>query len=105
MRRASSKNATKPKRAAVTTDSVQDYLAAIYDLAGSGKPVIGARLAKHMGLRVHVLTRSGDVGRRWTMTLGNGTFETAEGHRLLDAHPAPGQQRNSCTDPEQRQRG
>ena len=30
-----------------TTASVQDYLAAIYDLAGSGKPVIGARLAKH----------------------------------------------------------
>ena len=28
-----------------TTASVQDYLAAIYDLAGSGKPVIGARLA------------------------------------------------------------
>ncbi|PYM75686.1 MAG: hypothetical protein DME03_10525, partial [Candidatus Rokuibacteriota bacterium] len=33
-----------------TTASVQDYLAAIYDLAGSGKPVIGARLAKHMSI-------------------------------------------------------
>ncbi len=35
-------------RAPETTASVQDYLAAIYDLSGSGKPVIGARLAKHM---------------------------------------------------------
>src|SRR2546430_4959364 len=34
-----------------TTASVQDYLGAIYDLASSsGKPVIGARLAKHMGI-------------------------------------------------------
>lgn len=29
---------------------IQDYLAAIYDLMGSGKPVIGARLAKHLGV-------------------------------------------------------
>ena len=37
------------------TASVQDYLAAVYDLAGSGKPVIGARLAKHMEIgRAHV---------------------------------------------------
>jgi DtxR family Mn-dependent transcriptional regulator len=31
-----------------TTPAIQDYLAAIYDLAGSEKPVIGARLARHM---------------------------------------------------------
>ena len=31
--------------AGATTASVQDYLAGIYDLAGSGGPVIGARLA------------------------------------------------------------
>src|SRR3989442_8599678 len=37
-------------RVAATTASTQDYLAAIYDLGGSGKPVIGARLAKHMSV-------------------------------------------------------
>jgi DtxR family transcriptional regulator, iron-dependent repressor len=41
-----------------TTASVQDYLAAIYDLAGSGKPVIGARLAKHMGISAPAVTES-----------------------------------------------
>src|SRR5207245_1473220 len=51
-----------------TTASVQDYLAAIYDLASSGKPVIGARLAKHMGISapavteaIHRLARGGSV--------------------------------------------
>src|SRR5258706_14531319 len=39
-----------------TTASVQDYLAAIYDLAGSGKPVIGARLAKHMAISAPAVT-------------------------------------------------
>ncbi len=34
----------------------QDYLAAIYDLAGSGKPVIGARLAKHMSISAPAVT-------------------------------------------------
>src|SRR5262245_38018007 len=43
---------------AATTASVQDYLAAIYDLAGSGKPVIGARLAKHMGISAPAVTES-----------------------------------------------
>lgn len=34
-----------------TTPAIQDYLAAIYDLAGSSeKPVIGARLARHLHL-------------------------------------------------------
>src|SRR2546427_8891365 len=41
-----------------TTASVQDYLAAIYDLASSGKPVIGARLAKHMGISAPAVTEA-----------------------------------------------
>ena len=41
-----------------TTASVQDYLAAIYDLAGSGKPVIGARLAKHMKVSPPAVTEA-----------------------------------------------
>src|SRR5262247_2104077 len=41
-----------------TTASVQDYLAAIYDLAGSNRPVIGARLAKHMGISAPAVTES-----------------------------------------------
>src|SRR5947207_9752305 len=41
-----------------TTAAVQDYLAAIYDLASSGKPVIGARLAKHMGISAPAVTES-----------------------------------------------
>src|SRR2546422_2065385 len=41
-----------------TPASVQDYLAAIYDLASSGKPVIGARLAKHMAISAPAVTES-----------------------------------------------
>ncbi len=41
-----------------TTASIQDYLAAIYDLAGSGKPVIGARLAKHMKVSPPAVTEA-----------------------------------------------
>ncbi|MFQ5947110.1 MAG: metal-dependent transcriptional regulator [Anaerolineae bacterium] len=41
-----------------TSASVQDYLAAIYDLAGSGKPVIGARLAKHMKVSPPTVTEA-----------------------------------------------
>jgi DtxR family Mn-dependent transcriptional regulator len=37
---------------------VQDYLAAIYDLAGSGKPVIGARLAKHLRVSAPAVTEA-----------------------------------------------
>lgn len=40
------------------TASVQDYLAAIYDLGGSGKPVIGARLAKHIGVSPPAVTEA-----------------------------------------------
>jgi hypothetical protein len=43
---------------ASTTASVQDYLAAIYDLAGSGAPVIGARLAKHMSISAPAVTEA-----------------------------------------------
>ena len=45
-------------RAPETTASVQDYLAAIYDLTGSGKPVIGARLAKHMKVSPPAVTEA-----------------------------------------------
>src|SRR2546422_6820523 len=44
--------------ATATTASVQDYLAAIYDLAASGKAVIGARLAKHRGVSAPAVTES-----------------------------------------------
>lgn len=40
------------------TASVQDYLAAIYDLEGSGQPVIGARLAKHLGISAPAVAES-----------------------------------------------
>ena len=97
MRRASAKNAGKRKRTAVTTASVQDYLAAIYDLAGSGKPVIGARLAKHMAVSapavteaVHRIARGGyiKVGPRKQLTLTPKGHQIAEvmarRHRLLE---------------------
>jgi len=80
-----------------TTASVQDYLAAIYDLAGSGRPVIGARLAKHMGIsapavteQIQRLTRGGyvRVGRGKALTLTPRGREIAEvmarRHRLLE---------------------
>lgn len=56
MRRPSSERAKRGARG--TTASVQDYLAAIYDLGSSGKPVIGARLAKHMGVSAPAVTES-----------------------------------------------
>jgi DtxR family Mn-dependent transcriptional regulator len=45
-------------RSAEHSASVQDYLAAIYDLAGSGHPVIGARLAKHMRVSPPAVTEA-----------------------------------------------
>ena len=49
----------RPRRASAdATASVQDYLAAIYDLTSSGRPVIGARLAKHMGISAPAVTES-----------------------------------------------
>ncbi len=83
--------------AGATTASVQDYLAAIYDLAGSGRPVIGARLAKHMGIsapavteQIQRLTRGGyvKVGRGKALALTPKGREIAEvmarRHRLLE---------------------
>lgn len=79
------------------TASVQDYLAAIYDLAGSGKPVIGARLAKHMSISAPAVTeaiqrlgRGGYVrvgrGKELTLTVkGRHLAEVlARRHRLLE---------------------
>jgi DtxR family Mn-dependent transcriptional regulator len=80
-----------------TTASVQDYLAAIYDLAGSDKPVIGARLAKHMGISAPAVTESVQrmsrggyvkVGRGKQLSLTTKGREIAEvmarRHRLLE---------------------
>jgi DtxR family transcriptional regulator, iron-dependent repressor len=79
------------------TASVQDYLAAIYDLAGSGRPVIGARLARHMSISapavteaIHRMTRGGYVkmGRGKELVLtpkGKKMAEVlARRHRLLE---------------------
>ena len=41
-----------------TTPAIQDYLAAIYDLAGTDKPVIGARLARHMHISAPSITEA-----------------------------------------------
>ncbi len=41
-----------------TTPAIQDYLGAIYDLAGSDKPVIGARLARHMHISAPSITEA-----------------------------------------------
>ena len=84
-------------KATDTSASAQDYLAAIYDLAGSGKPVIGARLAKHMGISapavteaIHRLTRGGyvKVGRSKELSLTPKGQQIAEvmarRHRLLE---------------------
>jgi DtxR family Mn-dependent transcriptional regulator len=86
-----------PRKGTATTASVQDYLAAIYDLTGSGRPVIGARVAKHMSISapavteaVHRLTRGGyvKVGRGKALTLTPRGREIAEvmarRHRLLE---------------------
>src|SRR5256886_12687805 len=81
-----------------TTASVQDYLGAIYDLASSsGKPVIGARLAKHMGISapavteaIHRMARGGyvKIGRGKQLVLSNKGRQIAEvmarRHRLLE---------------------
>src|SRR5499427_6790232 len=80
-----------------TTASVQDYLAAIYDLGGSGKPVIGARLVNHMGISapavteaIHRMERGGyvKIGRGKELALSNKGRQIAEvmarRHRLLE---------------------
>ena len=80
-----------------TSASVQDYLGAIYDLAGSGHPVIGARLAKHMGISapavteaIHRMVRGHyvKVGRGKELALTPRGLQVAEvmarRHRLLE---------------------
>jgi DtxR family Mn-dependent transcriptional regulator len=86
-----------PERTNHTTASVQDYLAAIYDLTGGDKPVIGARLAKHMGISapavtesIQRMTRGGyvKVGRGKALSLTTKGRQIAEvmarRHRLLE---------------------
>ncbi|MGH7278957.1 MAG: metal-dependent transcriptional regulator [Candidatus Rokuibacteriota bacterium] len=76
---------------------MQDYLAAIYDLTSSGRPVIGARLAKHLTISapavtesIQRLTRGGYVrvggGKELLLTpRGREVAEvTARRHRLLE---------------------
>src|SRR5262245_2551327 len=80
-----------------TTPAIQDYLGAIYDLAGSNKPVIGARLARYMHLSapsiaeaLRRMQKDGYVrveGRKEIRltTKGLGIAETvARRHRLLE---------------------
>jgi len=88
----------KSKVAGGTSASVQDYLAAIYDLASSsGQPVIGARLAKHMSISapavteaIHRMVRGNyvKVGRGKELTLTPKGRQVAEvmarRHRLLE---------------------
>ena len=65
MRTLSSRTAVRPARAArrtpgapAPTTSAEDYLEAIYDLAGSGRPVIGARLARHLSVSPPTVTEA-----------------------------------------------
>ncbi|MBI2218730.1 MAG: metal-dependent transcriptional regulator [Candidatus Rokubacteria bacterium] len=87
----------KRDAAADPTSSVQDYLAAIYDLGSTGAAVISARLAKHMAISAPAVTeaiqrlaRGGyvKVGRHKELTLtpkGREIAEmTARRHRLLE---------------------
>jgi DtxR family Mn-dependent transcriptional regulator len=80
-----------------TTPAIQDYLGAIYDLAGTDKPVIGARLARHMRVSAPSITealkrmqREGYIrlaGRKEIRltSKGRGIAETiARRHRLLE---------------------
>jgi DtxR family transcriptional regulator, Mn-dependent transcriptional regulator len=80
-----------------TTPAIQDYLGAIYDLAGSDKPVIGARLARYMHLSAPSITealrrmqkdgyvRMGGKKEIRLTSKGLGIAETmARRHRLLE---------------------
>lgn len=53
-----SKAAPARSRVGATTASVEDYLEGIYDLAGSGGPVIGARLARHLKVSPPAVTEA-----------------------------------------------
>jgi DtxR family Mn-dependent transcriptional regulator len=78
---------TRPERANHTTASVQDYLAAIYDLTSSKKPVIGARLAKHMGISAPAVTESIQrMSRGGYVKVGRGKelFLTTKGRQIAE---------------------
>jgi DtxR family Mn-dependent transcriptional regulator len=92
-----SRKATLKPDTSDATASVQDYLAAIYDLGSTGQPVIAARLAKHTGISapsvmeaIQRMARGGyvRVGRTKELTLTSKGREIAEimarRHRLLE---------------------
>jgi DtxR family Mn-dependent transcriptional regulator len=73
----SSRKSTRVRRrsgaAAATTASVEDYLEGIYDLAGSGGPVIGARLARHLKVSPPAVTEALQrMARAGYLRLGSG---------------------------------
>jgi DtxR family Mn-dependent transcriptional regulator len=77
----------RAERTGPTTASVQDYLAAIYDLTGSGRPVIGARLAKHLGVSAPAVTESIQrMGRGGYVKMGRGKelILTAKGRQIAE---------------------
>jgi DtxR family Mn-dependent transcriptional regulator len=86
-----------PRGGGGPSSSTEDYLAAIYDLGGTGRPVIGARLARHMRVSAPTITETLQrLGRSGYLRLGSGKEiqltkrgkELAEGmarrHRLLE---------------------
>jgi len=71
----------------IATASVQDYLAAIYDLGGSGKPVIAARLAKHLAISAPAVTESVQrLSRGGYVRVGKGKelLLTAKGRQVAE---------------------
>jgi DtxR family Mn-dependent transcriptional regulator len=87
---------TRPRLGA-TTASIEDYLEGIYDLAGSGGPVIGARLARHLKVSPPAVTealqrmgRAGylrlEAGKQIVLTRRGRTVAEAMArrHRLLE---------------------
>jgi DtxR family Mn-dependent transcriptional regulator len=94
IRPAAGRRAARPPTPSASTE---DYLAAIYDLGGTGRPVIGARLARHMRVSpptvtetLHRLARVGylRVGPGKEIQLTRRGQAVAEGmarrHRLLE---------------------
>src|SRR5262245_37521174 len=84
-------------RSQPTTASTEDYLEAIYDLTGSGGPVIGARIARHMKVSPPAVTealqrmaRAGylrlEAGKQIVLTRRGRTLAEimARRHRLLE---------------------
>jgi DtxR family Mn-dependent transcriptional regulator len=72
---------------ASATASTEDYLEAIYDLAGSRRPVIGARLARHLKVSPPTVTEALQrMGRAGYLRLGTGKeiVLTRKGHSLAE---------------------